>query len=119
MERNISIGRTVGILIAGLIVVVGFLVSWLMTSARKREFALMRGFGAGRVRIFLSFFHEQFVLCLAGCLAGALSLLFLYAGSPLQFYVAAAFFVLYLLGCVAAVVVNARMKLMELLTVRE
>lgn len=119
MERNISIGRTVGILIAGLIVVAGFLVSWLMTSARKREFALMRGFGAGRVRIFLSFFHEQFVLCLAGCLAGALSLLFLYAGSPLQFYVAAAFFVLYLLGCVAAVVVNARMKLMELFTVRE
>ncbi|MBP5294967.1 MAG: hypothetical protein J6Y95_04530, partial [Lachnospiraceae bacterium] len=59
MERNISIGRTVGILIAVLVVVIGFLISWLMTSSRKQEFALMRGFGAGRMRIFLSFFHEQ------------------------------------------------------------
>ena len=119
MERNISIGRTVGILIAGLVVVVGFLVSWLMTSVRKNEFALMRGFGAGRGRIFLSFFHEQFVLCLAGCLLGALSLLALYAGTPLQIYAATAFFVLYLLGCVAAVIVNARIKLMELFASRE
>ena len=119
MERNISIGRTVGILIAALVVVIGFLVSWLMTSSRKQEFALMRGFGAGKMRIFLSFFHEQFVLCLLGCLLGLVSLFWLYAGSPLQFVLAGAFFVLYLLGSVAAVIVNGRMKLMELFASKE
>ena len=119
MERNISIGRTVGILIAALVVVIGFLISWLMTSSRKQEFALMRGFGAGRMRIFLSFFHEQFVLCLLGCLLGLLSLIWLYAGSPLQLALSGAFFVLYLLGSVAAVIVNGRMKLMELFATKE
>ena len=119
MERNISIGRTVGILIAALVVVVGFLVSWLMTSSRKQEFALMRGFGAGRIRIFLSFFHEQFVLCLLGCLIGLVSLFWLYAGSPLQLWLAGAFFVLYLLGTVAAILVNGRMKLMDLFASKE
>ena len=119
MERNISIGRTVGILIAALVVIIGFLVSWLMTSSRKQEFALMRGFGAGKIRIFMSFFHEQFVLCLLGCLIGMLSLIWLYAGSPLQFWLAGAFFVLYLMGCVAAILVNGRMKLMDLFATKE
>ena len=79
----------------------------------------MRGFGAGRMRIFLSFFHEQFVLCLLGCLLGLLSLIWLYAGSPLQLALSGTFFVLYLLGSVAAVIVNGRMKLMELFATKE
>ncbi|MBP5294547.1 MAG: CDP-alcohol phosphatidyltransferase family protein [Lachnospiraceae bacterium] len=66
-----------------------------------------------------SFFHEQFVLCLLGCLLGLSSLIWLYAGSPLQLVLSGAFFVLYLLGSVAAVIVNGRMKLMELFASKE
>lgn len=119
MERNIAIGQAMGIAISALVILLGFLISWLMTNARKREFALMRGFGAPKLRVFLSFFHEQFLLCLLGYLLGCVSLRWLYSGGRMQLFCAAGFFVCYLLGCVVAIRINSKTKLMELLTVHD
>ena len=37
----------------------GFVISWLMVNGRRMEFAIMRGLGASRGRVFCSFFLEQ------------------------------------------------------------
>ena len=39
-------------------------------TGRRMEFAIMRGLGASQKRMFASFFLEQALLCLTGCLIG-------------------------------------------------
>ena len=119
MERNIAMGRVMSTVISLLVVLLGFIISWLMTFSRRWEFALMRGFGAKRRRVFASFFLEQAILSLAGCLAGCAALLRLYAGGATQPLAAAAYLVCYLLGTAVSILMVGKTDLMELLTVRE
>ena len=79
----------------------------------------MRGFGAKRRRVFSSFFLEQAILSLLGCLIGCLSLLKLYAGGLTQPLAVAAYLVCYLLGTAKSIRMIGQTDLMELLTVRE
>ena len=102
-----------------MIVLLGFIISWLMTFSRRREFALMRGFGAGKGRVFSSFFLEQAILSLAGCIIGCAALLRIYAGGATQLLAAAAYLVCYLLGTAVSILTVGRTDLMELLTVRD
>ncbi len=53
-----------------LIILMGITVACLLTAGRKKEMALMRGMGAKKGRILLTFLSEQFLLCLFGCLFG-------------------------------------------------
>jgi ABC-type lipoprotein release transport system permease subunit len=119
MERNIAMGRVMSTVISLLFVLLGFIISWLTTFSRRREFALMRGFGAGKRRVFASFFLEQAILSLAGCLAGCAALFWLYAGGATQPLAAAAYLICYLLGTAASILMVGKTDLMELLTVRE
>lgn len=119
MERNIVMGRVMSTVLSLLIVLLGFIVSWLMIFSRRPEFALMRGFGAGRGRVFASFFLEQAILSLTGCLLGCTALFGLYAGGTTQPLAAAAYLICYLLGTAVSVLMIGKTDLMELLTVRE
>lgn len=96
----------------------GFLVSWLMIQGRRIEFAVLRGLGAPRLRVFASFFLEQALLCLPGCLAGALALTpFFPAGAV--WGAAGSFLACYLAGAALSVAAVGRTKLMALLSERE
>ena len=95
------------------------LVSWLMFFSRMPEFALLRGFGAGKRRVFASFFQEQAILSLSGCLLGCAAFFRLYAGGIIQPLAVAAYLICYLLGTAVSVLMIGRADLMELLTVRE
>ena len=119
MGRNIMMGQVMSTALSLLIVMLGFIISWLMTFSRRREFALMRGFGARRRRVFASFFLEQVILSLAGCLAGCAALFRLYAGGTTQPLAAAAYLICYLLGTAVSILIAGKTDLMELLTVRE
>ncbi|MBR5113843.1 MAG: ABC transporter permease [Oscillospiraceae bacterium] len=119
MERNIAMGKVLSTAISLMIVLLGFIISWLMTFSRRREFALMRGFGARKGRVFASFFLEQAILSLAGCLVGCLVLFWLYAGGATQPLAAAAYLVCYLLGTAVSILTVGKTDLMELLTVRD
>ena len=119
MERNIAMGKIMFVVISLLIVLLGFIISWLMIFARKREFALMRGFGVKKWRVFSSFFLEQALLCLVGCLAGCSILLWLYEGGIAQPLSVIAYLVCYLLGATVSILIIGRTNLMELLTIRE
>ena len=119
MERNIAMGKVLSSVISLLVVLLGFLVSWLMIYSRRMEFALMRGCGAQRRRVFASFFLEQGLLCLGGCLVGCIGLCWLYAGGMVQSLVVAAYLVCYLLGATISILMIGRSELMKILAVRE
>jgi hypothetical protein len=46
--------------------VIGFVVSWLLSRHRVREYALMRSLGSGHSQAFAAFFLEQAILFAAG-----------------------------------------------------
>ena len=119
LGRYITTGKVMMAVIAALISACGFIISWLLINGRKQEFALMRGFGVPKGRIFASFFIEQALLCGAGTLVGCVSLFFFGAGGWLQPAAAAAFAVFYLAGCAVSVKLIGKSKLMELLSAKE
>lgn len=55
-------------LVLFLTAVIGFVVSWLLSRHRVREYALMRSLGSGHSRAFAAFFLEQAILFAAGIL---------------------------------------------------
>ncbi len=119
MERNISMGKVMSTAISILVVLLGFIISWLMIFSRRREFALMRGCGAQKRRVFASFFLEQAILSLAGCLAGSVVFFWMYAGGMTQPLAVAAYLMCYLLGAAISILMIGKTNLMELFTVRE
>ncbi|MBR0153095.1 MAG: hypothetical protein IJM26_04855 [Lachnospiraceae bacterium] len=119
LERYIATGRIILVLISLLVLLVGFIVSWLMIHSRRMEFALMRGLGTPGMRIFASFFTEQLLLCLLGCLLGAGASFGLGGIRADAFWAVGGFFACYLGGCAAAILLTGQMKLMELFTYRD
>ena len=119
MERNIAMGRVMSTGISLLVVLLGFIISWLMTFSRRSEFALMRAFGAKKFRVFTSFFLEQAILSFIGCLIGCLALIPLYGGGITQPLAVGAYLVCYLVGTVLSIWIVGKTDLMELLTVKE
>ena len=79
----------------------------------------MRGFGTQKHRVFASFFLEQAMLSLAGCLLGCIVLFWLYAGGIAQPLAVAAYLICYLLGTTISILMIGKTDLMKLLTIRE
>ncbi|MBE6989491.1 MAG: FtsX-like permease family protein [Ruminococcaceae bacterium] len=119
LNRSISMGRVMLSMIFLVVTLLGFIISWLMVNGRKREFALMRGLGVGRGRLFFSFFWEQALLCLAGCLLGCVALVWCFAGGTLQWVAPAAYLLCYLIGCAVSVRLISHVNLIALLTDKE
>ena len=92
-----------------LIAVVAYAVSYLMVVSRKKEFAIMAGFGTKKKQAFYSFFLEQMVLCILG---SAVGLIIWYAVfkelSIMHIALAVGFILFYLLG--SAVSINVMSK---------
>ncbi len=118
LGRYIAFSRILFPVLFALVAVLGFVISWLMVNSRRMEFAILRGLGASRSRVFFSFFTEQFLLCLAGCIVSAVILLA--AGGSFSVLLAiAVFLACYLAGAALSVFAVGRTKLMSLLSERE
>ncbi len=102
-----------------LVCAVGVIAAFLMINSRREEIAIMRGLGAQKKRIFLTFFYEQLFLLAAGMLAGAaVWLLFGDAaqlGKP-DLYV---FFACYALGAGIALFLQNRKSAISILSEKE
>ena len=118
LGRYISFSKLLFPVLFALMAVLGFIISWLMVNARRMEFAILRGLGASQKRVFMSFFLEQMLLCLIGCIVGAI-LLLIFTGELLWWWSAALFALCYLLGAAASVLAVGRTHLMSLLSERE
>lgn len=115
LNRYITLGQILFPVLFVLMGVLGFVVSWLMVNGRRMEFAIMRGMGASKGRVFGSFFLEQMGLCLIGCVISGL-VLTLWSGQWMVWLAAAGFAVCYLLGCAVAVWIVGKTKIFALLT---
>ena len=118
LGRYITFSRILFPALFVMVGLLGFIISWLMVNGRRMEFAVMRGLGASRSRVFLSFFLEQGGLCLAGCLAAGIILTC--AGQATAGWLAVAgFLCCYLAGCALSVLAVGKTHLMSLLSERE
>ncbi|MBE7016623.1 MAG: hypothetical protein E7420_00495 [Ruminococcaceae bacterium] len=118
LGRYISFSQLLFPVLFALMAILGFIISWLMVNARRMEFAISRGLGAGKVRVFFSFFLEQALLCLCGSILGCLLLRL--AGEASAWWWAVALFALcYLLGAAVSVIAVGKTHLMSLLSERE
>lgn len=115
LNRYITLGQILFPVLFALMGVLGFVVSWLMVNGRRMEFAIMRGLGASKGRVFGSFFLEQMGLCLVGCVLSGLALT-LWSGQLMVWLAALGFAVCYLLGCAVAVLTVGKTKIFALLT---
>ena len=118
LNRYITFSGLLTPVLLAVVGALGFIISWLLINGRRMECAIMRGMGASRLRVFFSFFWEQMLLCLVGCVLAGLLLTVL--GNGLLSWLAAGIFALcYLAGTVIAVLLVGRTGLMELLSERE
>lgn len=119
LNRYISFSELLFPVLFGVVALLGFIISWLMVNGRRMEFAILRGLGASRTRVFFSFFTEQLLLCLLGCFV-SVAALWLLTGWGLAQPVSVGIFALcYLAGCALSVLAVGRTKLMSLLSERE
>ena len=118
LGRYITFSQILLPALCGAVGLLGFIVSWLMVNGRRMEFAVLRGLGASKGRVFATFFLEQGALALLGCVVGSV-LLTLLGGGWVGWLAAAAFLVCYLIGCALAVAAVGRTNLMSLLSERE
>lgn len=103
-----------------LVGIAAVLLSYLLILSRKKEIAIMRGLGARKSRIFMSFFIEQMLLCLLGCLAG-LAGWAAFAGSLSSFLLilATGFVLCYFIGVSTALIVMNRIIVLSILNDEE
>lgn len=118
LSRYISFGRILFPVLYAAVGLLGFVISWLLVSSRRMEFAVMRGLGASGGRVFASFFGEQALLCLAGSLIGCV-LPALATGGWDHLPSTGIFVLCYLAGCALSVIAAGRTPLMSLLSERE
>ena len=118
LGRYITFSRILFPALFAMVGLLGFLISWLMVNGRRMEFAILRGLGASRRRVFASSFLEQALLCLTGCVIGCAGLLFL-SGGAVKWLAVLAFLLCYLIGCALSVRAVGRTNLMALLSERE
>lgn len=119
LGRYITFGSILFPILLAVVGVLGFIISWLMINGRRMEFAILRGLGASRGKVFLTFFLEQALLCLGGCGAACLILAFVPSAGPGRWLAVGGFCLCYLAGCALSVLAVGRTNLMSLLSERE
>ena len=120
LERQLRYVTALHTLLYVLVAFIAFLAAFLMQNARKTEVAIMRGLGTAPAHVFGVFFAEQLLLSLGGVLLG-LGVWYMYqrAVQPLCFWMAAVFFVCWLLGTAVKVWHLLQMRALLALSERE
>lgn len=72
IENSIQFLRLLRFFLFGMIVLIGFVSSYLSMKTRKEELAMMRSMGTGTIRTFFMFLLEQGIVTLIGCSIGYL-----------------------------------------------
>ena len=114
LERHIAFAGMIYPVLMAFTILAGFLISWLMINGRRMDFAVMKGLGASRGKVFLIFFMEQ----ACGAFTGILPCLLLsfFIGKPIVILMFAG---AYLLGTALSIHLAGRENLMVLLAEKE
>jgi len=119
LNRYISFSKILFPLLFAAVALLGFVISWLMVNGRRMEFAILRGLGTSKRKVFLSFFLEQGVLCLIGSVISCAVLCMIAIPSLIVLLSVILFAFCYLCGCSIAVKSISKTNLLALLSERE
>lgn len=118
LRQSIDILNAFFPIICGVVLIIGYVVSYLLCSSRQGEFALFRAIGQHTHEVVRMFWTEQFFLALAGNAAGSLAAV-LFTGNPsVALTVNGVVMVSYLIGCAAALWRMGRKNTMQLLFIQ-
>ncbi len=100
--------------------IIGLLVSFLLVTGRKSEYAILRGLGARRAKPFAALLAEQIFLCAVGCGLGIVAWILINgAVSPLQALLTAGFMLCWLTGSTVSAALLGRTSVLSLLSDEE
>lgn len=105
--------------VCALVLMIGYVVSYLSGNSRKEEFALLRLQGVKKMNSSLLFLSEQMILVVLGNLIGDLVMVFVTPSVSLLFAVNGILFLAYLIGSAAAYGRMSKGSVVALLEVRE
>lgn len=105
IQNNISFMTSLGYVLFGVVIIIGFIASFLSMRTRREEVAIIRSMGAGKVRTFTMFFLEQFIIGILGTFAG-MAAAYIYTGeiALMEIGMVLIFFLCFMLGsglCIA------------------
>lgn len=106
-------------LLLALAVLIGGLASFLLLQSRRAEIALHRSMGLRKREAFLLMFSESAVLCLFGCILGNAAMFFTTRLPAAAAEVTGVFFVCYMLGTTAALLLINRVSVLQILHAAE
>ncbi|MEG0805784.1 MAG: FtsX-like permease family protein [Lachnospiraceae bacterium] len=120
IENNIDFMKTLRYVLFVFVILIGFVVSFMVTRTRRAEFAIMRSMGTGTTRTFFIFFIEQLMVAICGTLMGTL-LCLVYFGTLTQAEVLSVllFFGMFVAGSIIAIVKMNRKNVLSILGAKE
>lgn len=114
LTRHLAFIQTVYPVLMVFTILIGFLISWLMINGRRMDFALMKGLGAQRSKVFMIFFTEQAYAALLGILP--VLILSFFISKPVVIML---FAMSYLAGTALSIHLVSKENLMVLLSQKE
>lgn len=100
-----------------LVGLIALIISYLMTVSRRMEFAIMRGLGGTKRHTFFTFFTEQVVLSVAGCILGIIIwVLFMGTVIPMHRILVLGFLTCYFIGSAASIIIMNGKVVFEILS---
>jgi len=118
LESNLALLKNLYLVFFGAVIAIGFFLCFLLARGRKPEYAVMRMLGESSLQVTFKALLEQFVLCLAGILLGAL-LLFLAGQGHADPATCGIILICYTFGAALAVLLTVRVNVMEILRDKE
>ncbi|MDO4309049.1 MAG: hypothetical protein Q4C77_19790 [Eubacteriales bacterium] len=116
LRENIGLLRRFGPMLMLVVLLTGFVISWLTVQSRKREYALMRAVGMSSAACMAQFFIENAMMAMGGGLLAALIAWVLHTETGSIFAETLGIFVsCYLAGTAIALGLNARVPVMKAL----
>lgn len=117
LEENLALLRGMLPFVAAIIVLIGYICSYLSIQSRQEEYALLRSLGAGRGRSFCLFFGETAVVAAFAALCGSVAAFgFFSAAGKVSAQAGALFFFAFLAGTAAALLSLHKLSVMEMLS---
>jgi len=120
LKKNLTLMHTFLPLILIIVILVGYIASYLLIQSRRNEFAIMRSLGTSRKNCEAMLSVENLILALFGCLIGTLFAVFITSLGVLEgFTISIVFVISYMSGSFFAVHRLGKFSVMEVLTKAE
>lgn len=120
LSKNLALLQGMQPFLVAIVVFIGYLCSYLSLQSRREEYALLRSLGTGRGRSFFLLFGETaLVAVLSGLLGCAAGFFFLGTAARVLALTGALFFLAFMTGTAAALLLLHRLSVMEVLTKKD